>query len=315
MKSIILQMHDQLINGKKTVAEFVDESINKINEIKYTNSVITDSFSLAKEKANKLNDKIEQNHSNLLFGIPFAMKDNVCTKGVITTGGSLFLKDFVPPYNATITTLLDSANSIMVCKSNLDEFGLGGTGTYSAYGIVKSILNNELIVGGSSSGSTNLVAANAVPFAIGTDTGDSVRRPPSFLGVVGYKPTYGLISRYGILPYAPSLDHVGVIAQTVIDTAIVSESLVSYDSKDFSSQKIDDCHFYKNIKQISKLKVGVIKNLEKYLPPNTCKAYLDAIKIIEKQGHTIVYIDFDEKLLKAIHAIYYAISYSEAVSC
>jgi aspartyl-tRNA(Asn)/glutamyl-tRNA(Gln) amidotransferase subunit A len=315
MKSIILQMHDQLISGKKTVADFVDVSIRKIDEIKHTNSVVNDSFSIAKTRASKLENKIKENSSNLLFGIPFAMKDNVCTKDVITTGGSLFLKDFVPPYNATITTLLDNVNSVMVCKSNLDEFGLGGTGTHSAYGIVKSVLNNELIVGGSSSGSVNLVAAGAVSFAIGTDTGDSVRRPSSFVGTVGYKPTYGLISRYGVLPYAPSMDHVGVIAKTVTDVAIVSEALIAYDSKDFSSQKINDNHFYKNIKPINKLKVGVIKNLEKYLPSNTCKAYLDAIKIIEKQGHKIEYIDFDEKLLKAIHAIYYAISYSEAVSC
>jgi aspartyl-tRNA(Asn)/glutamyl-tRNA(Gln) amidotransferase subunit A len=159
------------------------------------------------------------------------------------------------------------------------------------------------------------VAANAVPFAIGTDTGDSARRPPSFAGLVGYKPTYGLISRYGVLPYAPSLDHVGVITKTVIDAAIVSECLVSHDINDFTSQMINDNHFYKNIKSITKLNVGVIKNLEKYLPANTRQAYLDAIEIIKKHGHTIKYVDFDEKLLKAIHAIYYAISFSEAVSC
>jgi aspartyl-tRNA(Asn)/glutamyl-tRNA(Gln) amidotransferase subunit A len=315
MKSIILQMHEQLINGEKTPIDFVNDSIEKINAIKHTNSVVLDTFSFAKTNAELLNKEINNNKDNLLFGIPYAMKDSICTKGIVTTGGSMFLKDFIPPYSATIFSLLNDSKTIMMCKSNLDEFGMGGTGLYSAFGHVKNFHNLKSIVGGSSSGSTNLVAASAVPFAIGTDTGDSARRPPSFAGVVGFKPTYGLISRYGVLPYAPSLDHVGIITRTVADAAIVSEHLIKYDEKDFTSQKIADTQFFKNIKIKNKLTVGVVKHIENYLSADVLKVYLEAIDLIKANGHTIKYVSFDEKLLQAVHAIYYAITYSEANSC
>jgi aspartyl-tRNA(Asn)/glutamyl-tRNA(Gln) amidotransferase subunit A len=159
------------------------------------------------------------------------------------------------------------------------------------------------------------VASNAVPFAIASDTGDSARRPASFVGVVGYKPTYGLISRYGLMPYAPSLDHVGIIARTTIDVAIVSESLVKFDVKDFTSQKINDSNFYKNIKKIDKLTIGVVKGIEKYLPQNIAKVYLESINLLEQRGHNIQTVPFEEELLKAIHIVYSSISYAEANSC
>jgi aspartyl-tRNA(Asn)/glutamyl-tRNA(Gln) amidotransferase subunit A len=221
----------------------------------------------------------------------------------------------MPPYSASIYDSFNHHNAIMIGKSNMDEFGMGGDGIYSAYGIVKNAYDKERIVGGSSSGSVNLVAAKVVPFAIGTDTGDSSRRPATLVGVVGYKPTYGLISRYGVTPYAPSLDHVGIIANSVTDVAIVAQHIVAFDQKDFTSQRIADHHFYQNLKLTKQLVIGIVKDMEKYLSPDVLTAYLKCIAYLKSQGHTFKYVDFIDEYLKAIHTIYYIISYAEANSC
>jgi aspartyl-tRNA(Asn)/glutamyl-tRNA(Gln) amidotransferase subunit A len=315
MKSLILSLHQEIIKGNKTIVDIVNEACEKNDTLKETNSTINDTYKQATQQAEKLQERIESEVDNLLYGIPYIMKDNVCTKGVPTTAGSAFLKDFVPPYNATIYETLNHHNVIMIGKSNMDEFGMGGDGIYSAYGIVKYHKDQSRIVGGSSSGSVNLVAANVVPFAIGTDTGDSSRRPAALVGVVGYKPTYGLISRYGVMPYAPSLDHVGIITSGVIDAAIVAQYLVAFDEKDFTSQKIADAKFYDNLKQTNKLTIGIVKHIEKYLAPDVLPVYLESIELLKKQGHTFKYVDFPDEYLEAIHAIYYIISYAEANSC
>jgi aspartyl-tRNA(Asn)/glutamyl-tRNA(Gln) amidotransferase subunit A len=174
--------------------------------------------------------------------------------------------------------------------------------------------DHDRIVGGSSSGSVNLVACGQAPFAIGTDTGDSVRRPASFVGVVGFKPTYGLISRYGVFPYAPSLDSIGINATNVTDTAIVADVICQYDQKDYSSQKMEHT-FYKSLTTHKNICVGVIKDLEKHLSKDVLTYYLKAIDDIKKAGHTIKYIDLDETYLRSVHTIYYCLSYVEAYSC
>ncbi|MDR0674874.1 MAG: aspartyl/glutamyl-tRNA amidotransferase subunit A [Mycoplasmataceae bacterium] len=315
MKSQILALRKQILNGEKTINDIVDEACEKCTKFKDTNSIITDTYTKAKQQANDLQKNVQLTINDLLYGIPYVMKDNVCTKGICTTSGSAFLKDFVPPYNATIYEKLNHQNAIMICKSNMDEFGMGGDGIYSAFGAVKYFADLTRIVGGSSSGSVNLVSANVVPFAIGSDTGDSSRRPATLVGVVGYKPTYGLISRYGVMPYAPSLDHVGIIADSVVDTAIVAQHIVSFDEKDYTSQHIGDKNFYKNLKKIDKLTIGIVKDIEKYLMPNVLKTYLECITYLKQQGHIFKYVDFMDEYLKAIHTIYYIISYAEANSC
>jgi aspartyl-tRNA(Asn)/glutamyl-tRNA(Gln) amidotransferase subunit A len=315
MKSQILAIRQQIISGSKTIVDIVNDACNKSEVIQNTNSIVTNTYEQAKQLAHNLQQHVELIADNLLYGIPYAMKDNVCTKGIITTAGSAFLKDFIPPYNATIYESFKHHNAIMIGKSNMDELAMGGDGLYSAFGIVKYVYDESRKVGGSSSGSVNLVTAHAVPFAIGSDTGDSSRRPATLVGVVGYKPTYGLISRYGVMPYAPSLDHVGIIATSVTDIAIVAQHIVGFDEKDFTSQRIGDNHFYKNLKLVDKLTIGIIKDIEKYLTPPILKKYLQCIAYLKSQGHVFKYIDFKDEYLRAIHTVYYVISYAEANSC
>ncbi len=303
--SVILKNHQDLKSGKSNVHFLVADCKKKMKQYKDTNSVITECCDLPEDF--KLTD-------NLLSGCIYSLKDNVSTKGIRTTGASKFLDDYIPPYSATIYKLLKQAGAILTSKNNLDQFGMAGTGIQTAYGYAKNILDTTRIAGGSSSGSVNLVAAGIVDFAIGTDTGDSVRRPSSFLGVVGYKPSYGLISRYGVLPYAPSLDHVGIITRTVTDAAIVADQVCQFDPKDYTSQKLEH-NFYKNLKTLDKMKISVIKGIEEGIQENERILYLNVLNKLKKNGHTIVEKEVDIKLLNAIGVTYQIISNVEGLSC
>lgn len=312
-KSQILALHKKIINRQIDFEQIKKIIIDKQNQLNGTNTIINSTIEV--NDLNYLKSQIEKNKNNLLFGIPYSLKDNIATKNIITTGGSLFLKNFIPPYNATVYELLKKQNCFLTAKVNLDEFGLGGTGTFSAYGIVKNVHNQEYTTGGSSSGSVNAVAFGESVFSLGTDTGDSVRRPSSLTGTVGYKPSYGLLSRYGVYPYAPSLDHVGIIAQYVTDVAIVAQHITAFDSCDLTSQKINDHQFFDHLKTQKQIVFGVIKGIENYLDPTAKKFYLEAINKIKEAGHQIVEKDFDWKLAKIIDPLYKAISYAEASSC
>ncbi|MDE7434183.1 MAG: hypothetical protein K2M43_03690, partial [Mycoplasmoidaceae bacterium] len=265
--SYILKRHQDFLDKKINLEQVHKEYEQKISEIKDANCIITDCFDV--------------NHpvnitDNPLSGSIYTLKDNVVTKGIRTTGASKFLDNFIPPYDATLYSLLKQSGAILTSKCNLDQFGMAGTGTYSDYGIVKNVHDQTRITGGSSSGSVNLVAAKAVDFAIGSDTGDSIRRPAAFAGVVGYKPTYGLISRYGVLPYSPSLDHLGIITNSVIDAALVADQICQFDPKDYTSQKLDH-EFFKNLKIQKNLKIAVIKGIENDIQENERKIYLNTL--------------------------------------
>lgn len=260
MRSLILDLHRKLFNNEISPKKLVSQSLRKAKKFKYTNFLLAKTDTSAKAFASNFN-KTEISRSYLSC-IPYVLKDNVSTQGILTTGGSAFLKNYVPPYDATVYSLLNRANAVLIGKANMDEFGLGGTGSFSAYGVVCHPFNKKRIAGGSSSGSAVAVASGVVPFAIGTDTGDSIRRPASFCGVVGYKPTYGLISRYGVFPYAPSLDHVGTFTTTVADAAIVADALISYDEKDFSSTKFDKKLFDSLLAPVREVRIGYPQNIE-----------------------------------------------------
>ena len=180
-----------------------------------------------------LKDDFKQNQS--LSGIPFIAKDNFTTKGIKTTASSKILANFVPCYSATVIQDLEKAGAVLAGKSALDELGMGGHGLYAATGPVLNPWDPTRIPGGSSSGSASLVAAGVVPFALGSDTGDSIRKPAAYCGIVGYKPTYGLISRYGVIPYAPSLDTVGYFTRSVQDSLLLARLLCRHDPLDFTS--------------------------------------------------------------------------------
>lgn len=291
MKSNILDLHKKLVDKSITAKDLLIESRAKNKEMYDTNSVVNAIYDYAIEKA----DSIVVNENDLLAGIPYVLKDNIVTKGLITTAGSKFLLSFIPPYDSTIHTILSNQNALLVSKANMDEFGMGGTGTYSGVrdGIVKNGFNPEYTTGGSSSGSANLVAKGIVPFSLGTDTGDSIRRPASLMGVVGYKPTYGLISRYGVIPYAPSFDTVGFFTQYVADCAILGSKLFALDNKDYTCQELDHSDaLFTNLAVKEQISFGVIKGLEEKLNGEIKDLYLACLEKV-KSKYQIVEIDID----------------------
>ena len=186
----------------------------------------------------KPNNENRQSRS-VLSGIPYALKDNFATRGILTTGSSNLLKDYVPGYDSTVYRKLKEAGAVLIGKTVLDELAMGGTGTTGHTGIVRNPHDRNRSIGGSSSGSAAAVALGIVPFALGSDTGDSVRKPAAYGGVVGFKPTYGLISGYGLFPYAPSLDHVGCLTGNVRDAAYVTDVLKGYDENDIRTLRDD----------------------------------------------------------------------------
>lgn len=281
-----------------------NQAIKQINEINETNPV----------SLRIVDFNYRENKNNILNGMIYSLKDNICTKDIITTGGSLFLSQYLPPYNAFVKDLLDESGAICVSKDNLDEFGLGGTGLFSGYGIVHHPFDEKRIAGGSSSGSACMVSYGIVPFAICTDTGDSIRKPASFQGIVGFKPTYGAISRYGVYPYAPSLDHVGILANNVNDVAMVFSHIAKYDDKDMTSINLEN-DYYKNLKPNKKAKLVVLQDAIDNMLENEKKLFIEHLSNLKKQGFDISYEEFSVELLHLIDPIYKSISYSEATTC
>ena len=213
MDKSIKEIHEALINGEVTSDELVEEALRKSHEVedKY-NAFVT---ILDEAEAKEVN-------SSFVSGIPFGVKDNYSTKDVLSTGSSNTLKNYVPFYTATVVQKLLDAGAIMVNKTALDEFGMGGSGTTCHTGPVLNPWDKTRMCAGSSAGSACAVASGVYPFALGSDTGDSIRKPAAYCGIVGYKPTYGMLSRYGLFPFASSLDHCGVLTRSVKDAAIVN---------------------------------------------------------------------------------------------
>ena len=266
-------------------------------------------------------DKYNHKASNsLIDGIPYSLKDNFSTKGILTTGSSNILKDYVPVYDATVYKKLTNAGGVLVGKTVLDELAMGGTGTTGHTGIVRNPWDKERQIGGSSSGSAASVALGIVPFSIGSDTGDSVRKPAAFGGVVGFKPTYGRISRYGLFAFASSLDNVGCIARSVRDCAIVTDILKGKDEKDMTSLPDENISYLDLLdNDIKGKKLFYIKEVVniKNCDPETKEVLdkfrktLDELKDI---GFIIDEVSIDEKLLKAAYPSYRTISCAEATS-
>jgi aspartyl-tRNA(Asn)/glutamyl-tRNA(Gln) amidotransferase subunit A len=260
------------------------KSLNLLNSNKILNSSVT----------TILNLNSKPNPKSLLNNIPYSLKDMISTKDIQTTGGSKILENYVPTFNATIYDKLIDGGAILISKTNCDELGMGGTGLTSGYGKVVNPFDKNRIVGGSSSGSAVQVALDIVPFSVGTDTADSIRTPASYMGLVGFKPSYGIISRYGVIPYAPSLDTVGVLAKTIADIAIVLQTISGYDEKDGTSQKINN-KFYDCLKPKSKIKFTLIKDIDQYLNKEVKDIYLDYVKKISEK-YEIIYKTIDLRL-------------------
>ncbi|CAF0861607.1 unnamed protein product [Didymodactylos carnosus] len=245
-----------------------------------------------------------------LQGLVFFAKENFFTRELPATGSSLFLANFIPGIDAFAVSQLRAVGAVLAGKAAMDEFGLGGTGTFAATGPVLNPLDPKRIPGGSSSGSAALVAVGACDFALGTDTGDSVRKPAGYLGLFGFKPSYGAISRAGVMPFAPSLDHVGILAKQLSIIKKSFHALAEIDSRDFTSIKIE-----REVVLKKKLKIGYLQETFKELKGEYNRLFKEFLNQARNQGHEVIEFTFDRALLNALVPTYQAISYSEAFSC
>lgn len=311
----ISEIHELLVNKTLSPDQLFKLVLERLKKFDYLNAIATSLVKDAEKDINKLkNKKIEKD--NPLFAIPFVIKDNIITINQKTTASSNILANFIPKYDSTVNNLLKKVNAINIAKTALDELGMGGDGLYANTGYVYNPWNKEHIIGGSSSGSVALVATGVVPFALGTDTGDSVRKPAALAGIIGFKPTYGLISRNGVIPYAPSLDTVGVFANHIEDIANVLDVLVQEDLNDFTSLKSLEKEYFKNLKNdVKNLKIAVL-NYQSYQWNTEVKTAFDkAMQYLIDGQANIDYINFDQKLLSALLPVYMTISFAEATSC
>ena len=253
------------------------------------NSYITVTDELALSQAKQADLKIAKGIGTILTGIPYAHKDIFCTLGVKTSAGSKMLDSFISPYDATITQKFNDENMVMLGKTNMDEFAMGSSNENSFYGPVRNPWDQDRVPGGSSGGSAAAVAARIAPFATGTDTGGSIRQPASLCGITGIKPTYGRISRYGMIAYASSLDQAGPMTKTAEDAAIVLNSMAGFDPKDSTSAQKETPDYTKNLgKSIKGLKIGLPKEFfSEGLDSNVEQVIMQSISEFESMGAKI----------------------------
>lgn len=287
---------------------------------------VHEAYEKAQALQDKLNDVItfvdpDEQLKNLpeegLFrGVPIALKDNVNTKGIRTTAGSRILSNYVPIYNAEIVDKLKAAGAVVIAKSSMDELAMGGTNLTCFTGAAHNPWDTRRMTGGSSGGSAALVASGVVPMAIGSDTGDSIRKPASHCGLVGVKPTYGRISRYGIIQYASSLDHVGYFTRSIEDACVTLKVLAGRDDRDMTSsyRPVDDYSALLNSDMHGK-KIAVINNVVKNISnEETVKIFNDLMDKLRERGAQVDVYDFDEDLMRAILPTYFIIANCEATS-
>ncbi len=314
MDKSLKEIHEALKNNEVTSEELIKESLAKSHEIEdKCNAFVT-----------ILDDaKNEVSSDDILASIPFGVKDNYSTKGVLSTGSSNTLCDYVPFYTATAVKNLKKCGAVMVNKTAMDEFGMGGTGTTAHTGIIKNPWDLRRTCAGSSSGSAAAVASGVYPYALGSDTGDSIRKPAAYCGIVGYKPTYGMISRYGLFAFASSLDHCGVLTRSVLDAAIVVDRMKGIDPNDMTSWDSKDIHLEEATnKELMAKKICYIKelvNIDNY--PNASeelKSHLEnfqkTLEICKKMGLEVEEVSVDKTLLDALASVYVVISCAEATS-
>ena len=314
MNKTIKEIHEDLISGKVTSKELIEESLKKSHELQDECNAFVTILDDAKEVS--VTD-------NLLSGIPYGVKDNYSTKGVLSTGSSNTLKDYVPFFDATAISKLKKSGAVMVNKTVMDEFGMGGTGTTGHTGIVRNPWDKTRMCAGSSAGSACAVAAGVYPYATGSDTGDSIRKPAAYCGIVGYKPTYGMISRYGLFPFASSLDHCGVLTRCVEDAAIVVDNMKGIDKYDMTSWDSSKINLEESLNgNVTGKKLCYIKeicDIENY--PNASKELKEhlenfnrALEKCKELGMSVEGVSIDKTLLNAIASTYVVISCAEATS-
>ena len=314
MNLSIEELHTLLVRKEVTPLELTKEAI-ELAKNDTNNAFETICEKEALEFASTLND-VEVD--NIFWGIPFVSKDNFSTENILTTASSNILKDYIPVFDATVIKKLKEAKAVLIGKTTLDELAMGGTGTTGHLGITYNPYDpsHRYLVGGSSCGSAAAVSAGIVPFALGSDTGDSVRKPASYAGLVGFKPTWGRISRFGLFPFAPSLDHVAYFTRNVKDSAYLLNLLAGRDNLDStsSSREVENYPSFIN-GNIKGIKVAVFKEIiDSIDDQNIISAFNKSVETLINKGAVVDYISFNETLLKAVYPTYMVISCCEATS-
>ncbi|AFZ52795.1 Asp-tRNA(Asn)/Glu-tRNA(Gln) amidotransferase subunit GatA [Cyanobacterium aponinum AL20118] len=310
----IKKLHQQIKNKERSAVEITQEYLQRIGELEpKLKSFLCVTSDLALETAKQVDEKVASGEEiGVLAGIPIAIKDNMSTKGIPTTCASRILENFIPSYESTVTQKLRDQGAVIVGKTNLDEFAMGSSTENSGYQVTANPWDIERVPGGSSGGSAAAVSADECVVSLGSDTGGSIRQPASFCGVVGLKPTYGLVSRFGLVAYASSLDQIGPFAHTVEDTAILLGAIAGYDSKDSTSLNVEIPDYTQSFAtDLKGLKVGVIK--ETYsdgLDNIVAEKVNQAIKELEKLGAQVKEISCPR--FRYGLPIYYIIAPSEA---
>lgn len=302
--------------GKTTAVEAAEAVLSQIEkEDKKYNCYVTVDRDGALAQAAAVQEKIEAGElTGPLAGVPVAVKDNICTEGLRTTCSSKILHNFVPTYTAEAVKNLQKAGAVILGKTNMDEFAMGSTTETSAYGPTKNPRNPEHVPGGSSGGSAAAVAAGECIYAIGSDTGGSIRQPASYCGVVGMKPTYGTVSRYGLIAYGSSLDQIGPLTRNVTDCAAVLEALASHDTKDSTSVSRDDTDFTAALTEdVKGMRIGIPNDyLGEGLDDEVRTAVLQAAEVLADRGAVVE--RFDLSLVEYAIPAYYTIAAAEASS-
>jgi len=312
---MIRELHEKLVNGEKTSVKLTEEYFDRIEKKdKDINAYLTLTKDLALEQAKKVDEKIARGEEiELLEGIPGGIKDVICTNGIRTTAGSKILDNFIAPYDATVIKKLKESGAVMLGKTNLDEFAMGSSTENSAYGVTHNPHDLTRVPGGTSGGSAAAIAADMAAWALGSDTGGSCRQPASLCGVVGFKPTYGRVSRYGLMAAASSFDQVGTLTHSVEDAAIVLSIIAGQDKNDATSAHSSDKKYENYLTgDVAGMKIGVVKEYLEGLKEDIRKIIETVIEKYKKFGAEIVYIEmpYNKYALPA----YYIIQPSEVSS-
>jgi len=308
-----LELREKVKNKEISAREVVSAHLDRIKEKESKiNAFITVTEEEALRAADRVDEKIRSGEElGLLAGIPVAIKDNISTKGVRTTCASKMLENYIPPFEATVIEKIKKEDGIIIGKTNMDEFALGSSTETSYFGATRNPNDTERVPGGSSGGSAAAVAAKEAPLALGTDTGGSIRQPAAFCGVVGIKPTYGLVSRYGVVPMANSLDQVGPFGRNVKDAALLLQAVAGHDERDSTSMELDIPDYINSLTDnIKGMKAAIPKEyLELEIDSNIKDSFLNTVNILKDLG-----VEIEEISLPNIkHGLpdYYIISTSE----
>lgn len=311
-----VELAGQIKSGKTTAVEAMEAVIANIDsKEEELNCYVTFDREAALSAAKEAQKKIEAGElTGPLAGVPIAIKDNMCTEGVLTTCSSKILGNFIPQFSSEAVKRIEEAGAVVIGKTNMDEFAMGSTTETSAYGPTKNPWNTEHVPGGSSGGSAAAVAANECFCALGSDTGGSIRQPASYCGVVGMKPTYGTVSRYGLIAYGSSLDQIGPLCKDVTDCATIMEVIASHDKKDSTSVERKDTDFTSAlVDDVAGMRIGIPRDyFGEGLDPQVKEAVLSAAEVLKSKGAIVE--EFDLSLVEYAIPAYYTIAAAEASS-